>query len=147
MSAATSSPAGAEPLGVRFLLDTDIVSVHIRASPPALLRRLHRLPASSVALSVVTEMEVRYGLARSPGHRLAPLIEQFLEAATILPLTSEVARRYAGVRAGLEAKGTPIGPLNTMIAAHALSIGAVLVTRNLREFRRVPALRCEDWTR
>ena len=103
--------------------------------------------ASEVALSVVTEMELRYGLARNPAPRIAPLVEEFMSGMVILPFTSEVARRYAIVRAELEAKGTPIGPLDTMIAAHALSIGATVVTSDLSEFKRVTGLRAVDWTR
>ena len=123
------------------------MSFHIRKSSAGLRRRLRRVDASAVALSVVTEMEIRYGLARNPGLRIADLIEAFLAGITILPLDSEVARRYAGVRADLEAKGTPIGPLDLMIGAHALSIGATLVTSNVKEFRRIRDLRVVDWSR
>jgi tRNA(fMet)-specific endonuclease VapC len=134
-------------LAIRYLLDTNVVSFHIRQSSPRLLRRLRRVPASAVALSVVTEMEIRFGLARNPRLRIAPLVEDFLAGMTILPLDSEVAAVYARIRAGLTAKGTPIGPLDTMIGAHALAIGATLVTNDAREFRRIPGLRVVDWTR
>ena len=66
---------------------------------------------------------------------------------TILPLSSDVAQRYAEIRAALDLKGTPIGPLDVMIAAHAVAVGAILITNDLAEFRRVPNLRAEDWTR
>lgn len=66
---------------------------------------------------------------------------------TILPLTSEVARSYGKTRAWLEARGTPIGPLDLMIASHALALGLTVITTDLGELRRVPGLRCEDWTR
>ena len=132
---------------VEYLLDTNTVAFHIRRSSPYLRRRLRRLPIERLALSVITEMEVRYGLARNPALRIAPLVETFLAGIAVLPLTSEVARAYARVRAGLERAGTPIGPLDLMIGAHALAIGATLVTNNLAEFRRIAGLRCEDWTR
>ena len=132
--------------GVRYLLDTNTVSFHIRKSSAALQRRLRATPAAAVALSVITEMEIRYGLAKNPALRVAPLIEEFLAGITILPLTSDVARRYGRVRAELEARGTPIGPLDLMIASHALAIGATLVTTDVREFHRVPGLRCVNWT-
>jgi tRNA(fMet)-specific endonuclease VapC len=134
-------------LAIRYLLDTNIVSFHIRESSAALRRRLSRVDASTVALSVVTEMEIRYGLARNPGLRSADLVEAFLAGITILPLDSEVASAYAQVRAHLESKGKPIGPLDLMIGAHALSIGATLVTGNVGEFRRIRGLRVVDWTR
>lgn len=133
-------------MAIRFLLDTNTVSFHIRRSSPALQRRIRRTPAAQVGLSVVTEMEIRYGLARNPRLRIAPLVEEFLEGIAVLPLTSDVARIYARVRADLEKRGTPIGPLDLMIAAHALALGATAVTTNLGEFRRVRGLRCQDWT-
>lgn len=134
-------------MALRFLLDTNIVSFHIRESSRPLQRRLKRIPASQVGLSVVTEMEIRYGLARNPTLRIAPLVEQFLDGITILPLTSDVARVYAAVRAALDVQGAPIGPLDLMIAAHALTAGVTLITNNTPEFIRVPGLRCKDWTR
>lgn len=134
-------------MAIRFLLDTNIVSFHIRESSPGLRRRLRRVDASAVALSVVTEMEIRYGLARNPGLRIADLIETFLSGITIVPLDSGVAHAYAKVRADLESRGTPIGPLDLMIGAHALSIGATLVTSNVKEFRRIRGLRVVDWSR
>ena len=134
-------------MAVRYLLDTNVVSFHIRGSSAALQGRLRRIKAASVALSVVTEMEIRFGLARNPGLRIAPLVEQFLDAMTILPLDSDVARAYARIRSELETEGRPIGPLDTMIAAHAISVGATLVTNDVREFRRVRGLRVADWTK
>ena len=133
-------------MAVRYLLDTNTVAFHIRASSPRLQKRLRATPAAGVALSVITEMEIRYGLARNPGLRIAPLVEAFLGGMTILPLSSVVAPIYGRIRSGLDALGKPIGPLDLMIAAHALSEGATLITNNLREFRRVAGLSCEDWT-
>lgn len=132
---------------IRYLLDTNTVSFHIRHSSAQLQRRLRAIPAANVALSVITEMEIRYGLARNPALRIAPSIEASLQGITILPLTSEAARHYARVRAELEALGTPIGPLDLLIASHAISLGATLITTDLGEFRRVTGLRCEDWTK
>ena len=134
-------------MAIHYLLDTNTVSFHIRRSSAALQRRLKATPAVSVALSVVTEMEIRYGLARNPALRIAPAIEEFLRGITILPLTSDAAAHYARSRAELDARGTPIGPLDLMIASHALALGITLITTDLSEFRRVPGLRCEDWTR
>jgi len=133
-------------VAARFLLDTNTVSFFIRGSSPSLTRRLRRTRAEDVALSVVTEMEIRYGLARNPGLRIGPLLEEFLGGMTILPLTSEAATHYARARADLEARGTPIGPLDLMIAAQGLALGATVVTTNLKGFRRVRGSRCEDWT-
>jgi tRNA(fMet)-specific endonuclease VapC len=112
-----------------------------------LQRRLRRVAAESVALSVVTEMEIRFGLARNPGLRIRPLVEEFLAGVNILPLDSAVAREYARIRADLEGQGRPIGPLDLMIAAHAAALGATLVTNDVREFERVRGLRVVDWTK
>jgi tRNA(fMet)-specific endonuclease VapC len=133
-------------MSVRYLLDTNTVSFHIRRSSVALDRRLRRTRAARVGLSVVTEMELRYGLARNPGLRIAPLVEEFLSGMTVLPLTSGVARVYGRIRAELDEAGTPIGPLDLMIASQALAARATLVTNNTKEFRRVRGLRCQDWT-
>lgn len=134
-------------MALGYLLATDTVSFLIRRPSPALERRFKRTPANQVALSVVTEMEIRFGLARNPGLRIAGLVESFLAGMTILPLTSDVAPVYARIRAALEAKGTPIGPHDLVIAAQAVTTRLTLVSRNLTEFRRVPGLRCLDWTR
>jgi tRNA(fMet)-specific endonuclease VapC len=134
-------------VAVRYLLDTNVVAFHIRGSSSALQSRLRQIPADTVALSVITEMEIRYGLARNPGLRAAPLIEELLAGLTILPVDSSVARTYGRVRAELEGKGTPIGPFDLVIGAHALTLGATLVTNNDREFRRIMGLKVVDWTR
>jgi tRNA(fMet)-specific endonuclease VapC len=134
-------------LAIRYLLDTNVVSFHIRESSVGLKRRLGRVRADQVALSVITEMEIRYGLAGNPKLRIAPLVEAFLAGITILPLETKVASACARIRAALEAKGTPIGPLDLMIGAHARAIGATLVTSNVREFRRISGLKVVDWTR
>lgn len=134
-------------MAVRYLLDTNTVAFHIRESSPALARRLRAIPASDAALSVITEMEIRFGLAKNPALKIRSAVEGFLEGMNILPLTSEATRHYARIRADLEARGTPIGPLDLLIAAHALALKATLITTDLTEFRRVPGLVCEDWTR
>src|SRR6266704_7200943 len=105
-------------MATRYLLDTNTVSFHIRQSSALLQRRLRAIPAASVALSVITEMEIRYGLARNPALKIGPSIEAFLQGISILPLTPEASRHYARIRADLDALGTPIGPLDLLIAAH-----------------------------
>lgn len=123
------------------------MSFHIRKSSAPLRRRLRRVQAERVGLSVITEMEIRYGLARNPRLRIADLVEEFLAGITILPVDSGVARTYVRVRADLTDRGTPIGPLDVMIGSHALALGAVLVTNNVKEFRRIEGLRVQDWSR
>jgi tRNA(fMet)-specific endonuclease VapC len=130
-----------------YLLDTNVVSLALRGLAPRVVSKLAGLRRSDVAVSVITEMELCYGLARRPSARTRDAVEGFLHAIPIAPLPDDIAPVYGEVRAELERKGRPIGALDTIIAAHALAIGAVLVTDNVREFRRVPRLTCENWIR
>jgi tRNA(fMet)-specific endonuclease VapC len=129
------------------LLDTNIASYIIKGSFPSVDRRLGKVPITDVFISSVTEAELRYGLARLPdASRLQSLVEDFLLTVTILPWESEAAKQYAWLRAGLEREGQPMGNLDMMIGAHALAVGAVLVT-NDRAFTRVKNLKVADWTK
>lgn len=129
----------------RFLLDTSAASFVIRGAHPALLERLQSHPVASIAISCVTEAELLYGLARKPGATaLAAAVSAFLRHVHALPWESEAAARYGTLRARLEAAGTPLGNLDTLIAAHALAVGATLVSHD-RAFRQVPDLVVEDW--
>jgi tRNA(fMet)-specific endonuclease VapC len=128
-----------------FLLDTNTASAIIRGSKPAVLQRLGSHPVHAVAISSVTEAELLYGLAKKPEATvLAAAVTSFLKHVQSLSWDSQVARRYGKLRAQLEAAGTPLGNLDTLIAAHALSLGATLVTHD-HAFRQVPGLRMEDW--
>jgi len=105
------------------------------------------VPVSEVGISVITEAELRFGVARLPqATRLAAVVEEFLLRVEVLPWTSEAARRHAHLRAALEQHGEPMGNLDLMIAAQALAEGLILVS-NDRVFRRVKGLKVEDWTR
>lgn len=132
---------------IRYMLDTNTISFHLRRSSAALQQKLHATPATEVALSVVTEMELRFGLARNPSLKIRPMVETLLAGISVLPLDSAVASAYGRVQSDLESRGVPIGPLDLMIASHALALDLVLVTNNLREMGRVDGLCCEDWTR
>jgi tRNA(fMet)-specific endonuclease VapC len=90
-------------------------------------------------------MELRFGLERTPNTRSAQAIEEFLDTIRIEHLPDDIAVEYGRVRAELEKRGRPIGALDTIIAAHAVAIRAVLVTNNGREFGRVKGLRWQDW--
>ena len=102
---------------------------------------------AQLAISAVTEGELRFGAARLPrAARLHSLIEEFLLRVAILPWDSDAARQYGQLRATLEREGQPIGNLDVMIAAHALAVNAVLVT-NDHAFVRIKKLKIEDWTK
>lgn len=130
-----------------YLLDTNIASYVIKGNIPQVRQRLLRVPIAEVSISVVTEAELRFGVARKPeAVRLKIAVEEFLLRVDVLPWDSEAAKHYAQVRSALERSGDPMGNLDIMIAAHALSTQAVLVT-NDRVFRRVKQLKIEDWTK
>jgi tRNA(fMet)-specific endonuclease VapC len=128
-----------------FLLDTDTCIYAMRQNESVLERLLSKSRAD-VAVSVITEGELRTGAAKSssPAKTLR-LLENFLRPLEIVEFTSADAASYANVRSKLERTGRPIGPLDTLIAAQAVRRKLVLVTNNEREFRRVAGLRVENW--
>lgn len=130
----------------RFLLDTNVVAGALRGDAPRAVARLARTPRDRVAISVVTAMELHYGIAKNPGFRSRAIVESFIRTVRVEPLPADVSETYGTLRATLARKGRPIGPLDTIIAAHAIYLGAVLVTNNAREFGRVEGLRCENWS-
>jgi tRNA(fMet)-specific endonuclease VapC len=129
-----------------YLLDTNIASHVIRGDRVAITRRLAALPMDEIAISAVTEGELLYGLAkRSYPAGLTERVRQFLLRVDVLPWDHDVTRTYADLRAGCEAKGISLAPLDMMIAAQAVAADAVLVT-NDKAFLRVPKpLRAENW--
>jgi tRNA(fMet)-specific endonuclease VapC len=129
-----------------YLLDTNIVSFMLRGRAPAAVSRLGAVKRDRVGISIITAMEFGFGVAKNPTPKLKHVVWEFLDTMPIVPLDAAIVSVYGEARNGLEAKGTPLGPLDTIIAAHALALGATLVTNNTREFRRVKGLRCEDWS-
>ncbi|HVO61316.1 MAG TPA: type II toxin-antitoxin system VapC family toxin [Terriglobales bacterium] len=128
------------------LLDTNTASYVIKGHPARVRERLLKTPMADVAISVVTEAELRFGVERRPElPRLRVAVEEFLLRLEILPWDSEAARHYARIRTEVERKGTPMGNLDMMIAAQALASGATLVSSD-RVFQRVKGLKVEDWT-
>jgi tRNA(fMet)-specific endonuclease VapC len=131
---------------MRFMVDTDTCIALIKRKPAKILDKLTSHAPGDVGLSTVTLAELRYGVAKSAQKETnARALDAFLLPLEIADFDETAADAYGEVRAALENAGTPIGPLDTQIGAHALSLGAVLVTHNKREFRRVPSLAVEDW--
>ena len=129
----------------RYLLDTNTVSYAIKGTVHRVRERLQKAPVSDVAISVITEAELRFGIAKYPAAtRLKVIVEEFLSLVDIRPWDSDAARRYATLRAIVEREGRPIGNLDVMIAAHTMALGAVLVSGD-RVFRRIKGLLIEDW--
>ena len=132
---------------MKFLLDTD-TCIYALKQERGVLERLLAHARADVAISVITEAELRTGAAKSsaPG-KTARLVENFLRPLTVVEFTSSDAAAYAHVRAKLERAGTPIGPLDTLIAAQAVARELKLVSNNEREFGRVSGLAIENWVR
>lgn len=129
----------------RFLLDTDTCIYIINRQPEAVFKHLAGLQAGEVAISSITGGELYYGVAKSGSERNLWALEKFLAPLEALPFDEAAMRQYGTLRARLERKGTPIGSLDMLIAAHALALDVALVTNNQREFKRVPGLRLENW--
>lgn len=128
------------------MLDTDTCIDVMRGRAEPVLRTLDSHAPEEVGISSIVFAELHTGVCKSsnPGRNLE-LLTDFCTPLTIASFDSLAAERYGIIREHLERVGTPIGPLDTLIAAHALSVGAILVTRNEQEFRRVPGLKVENW--
>ncbi len=127
------------------MLDTNIVSALAKAPQGPLAEHIARIGSDAVCVSIITAAELRYGCIKKGSSRLTAQIDAILEGVQILALDLPADAEYGAIRCGLEAAGHPIGPNDLLIAAHAQAAGAVLVTANAREFRRVPGLRVENW--
>ena len=128
-----------------ILLDTNICIHVINAKPPAVLERFRKYRLGEIGLCSVVAAELAYGVAQSGSARNREALEMFLAPLIILPFDVAALWAYGDLRAELERKGTPIGALDTMIAAHALNQKSILITNNSREFARVPGLALENW--
>ncbi|MGA1411034.1 MAG: type II toxin-antitoxin system tRNA(fMet)-specific endonuclease VapC [Prochlorotrichaceae cyanobacterium] len=129
-----------------FLLDTNICIYIIKEKPRQVLEKFEQIDPSALGISVITLAELEYGAAKSANpSKNYQVIEDFVTYLDVFNWDVRVSRIYAEVRADLEQKGTPIGLLDTQIAAHCLSLDRVLVTNNGREFERIPDLKLENW--
>lgn len=129
-----------------YMLDTNICIYAIKRRPANVLRRVRENIAQGLCVSAITLGELRHGVEKSacPAKNERALL-QFLSILEILPFDAAAASEYGRICAFLQKRGTPIGPFDTLIAAHAKSTGMTLVTNNVREFMRVPDLSVENW--
>jgi tRNA(fMet)-specific endonuclease VapC len=132
-------------VGLLYLLDTNIISDLIRHPRGVIAERITSTGEDTVCTSVIVAGELRFGAQKRGSPRLSAQVEAILSALTVLPYEEPADWRYADIRAHLERLGTPIGPNDLLIAAHALSLGMTMVTTNVREFERVPGLPVENW--
>lgn len=133
---------------MNYLLDTNICVDIIRKKPPAAVKRVRSKQPGEIAISTITLAELEYGIARSrhPDRNRIALLE-FLIPFAILDFDQSACHDYGRIRASLEAKGRPIGPMDLLLAAQAKSRDLILVTNNEKEFKRIDGLRIENWTR
>lgn len=127
------------------MLDTNICIYVIKGADEVLRQRLqsHR---DDVCISAISRAELEYGVAKSSRKEAnRRMLDAFLEDLPVLPFENEPARAFGDINVGLFAVGTPIGPLDLLIAVHARALGLTLVTNNRREFDRVPGLSVENW--
>jgi len=131
---------------VRILLNTDVCIYLIKRKSVEILGRLADYEVGEVGLSSITVGELSFGVAESQQvDRNREALQQFLLSFTVAPFDQPAAAAYGHVRADLERAGCPIGPLDTLIGAHALALGVALATNNVREFSRIDGLVVEGW--
>jgi tRNA(fMet)-specific endonuclease VapC len=129
----------------RYMLDTNTVS-HLVKSHPSVSARITEVPMNELCISAITGGELMFGLAKVPdAKRLQRVVTELLRRLDVLPWNEAVMVRYGSVRAGMEKQGMMLGPLDMLIAAHALETASILVT-NDAAFARVEGLTVEDWT-
>jgi tRNA(fMet)-specific endonuclease VapC len=132
-------------MSYQYLLDTNILSDLVRYPQGRVFQCIAAVGEDSVCTSIVVAYELRFGAAKSGSSRLIQQLERILEIFPVFPLEPPIDRHYATFRTHLEQAGTPIGPNDLLIAAHALALELTLVTANTREFERVPALSLDNW--
>ena len=131
---------------IRYMLDTDICSYVIRERPLEVYEKFKKVKVNQLCISVVTYAELIYGVEHSSSREInRPIIDDFVRHLDIITWDMEAAEHYGKIRAFLRAKGSIIGSMDMMIAAHARSQNMTLITNNDKHFKRVPKLRIENW--
>ena len=132
---------------MKYLLDTNICIYIINEKPKKVLRKFEQCPVHEFAISSITHAELQFGVEKSKNKHLNQnALDEFLLPLTILPFHGKnLVVCYGEIRAFLESKGKTIGPLDTLIAAHALSLDLTIISNNIKEFSRIRNLKCENW--
>lgn len=128
-----------------YLLDTNIISALVRNPQGVVFDKLREHADSTICTSIIVASEIEFGLQKGVSGKLREQVLKIMASLTILPLEEPAQQHYGQIRAYLHHIGQPIGPNDLYIAAHARSLGMVLVTDNIREFSRVPDLAVENW--
>ena len=133
---------------IKYMFDTNICIYIIKQKPQKVLKRFRKVQVSEIGISSITLSELEYGVMKSTKpvqNRLA--LAQFTAPIEIAAYDDVAAQHYGIIRAHLERQGTPIGSLDMLIAAHALSLNSVLITNNESEFKRISNLKIENWVK
>jgi tRNA(fMet)-specific endonuclease VapC len=133
---------------MKYMLDTNICIYIIKQKPQAVIERFVQTEISQIGISSITLSKLLFGVSKSskPDQNKIALA-QFIAPLEIMPYDDQAALCYGDLRACLEKQGQPIGSLDMLIAAHALSINSTLVTNNEKEFIRIPDLKIENWVK
>lgn len=132
-------------MALTHLLDTNTCIYIINRRPPQVAEKFSEFPPDAIGLSAITLAELRYGVEKSGSKRNAEVLEAFIAPLEVVAFEPAVTLTYARIRSELEKRGMPIGAMDLLIAAHALSLGLTLVTHNSKEFDRVEGLKVENW--
>jgi len=133
---------------MKYLIDTNICIYIINKRPAAVIEKFKQFELGEIGISTITVSELQYGVAKSTYRKKNEVrLEEFLAPLEILTYDQTAARVYGDIRFQLEKRGRPIGPLDLLIAAHAISQNLVLITNNDKEFKRIEKLKIENWTK
>ncbi len=133
---------------MKYLIDTNICIYIINKRPAAVIKKFKQFELGEIGISTITVSELQYGVAKSTYRKKNEVrLEEFLAPLEILTYDQTAARVYGDIRFQLEKRGRPIGPLDLLIAAHAISQDLVLITNNDKEFKRIKKLQIENWTK
>ena len=131
---------------MKYLLDTNVWIDYLTGRYPTVVKRIQQSPPDDLCLSSVAMAELRYGAEKSRRKKFNhALLETLAREVRCVDFDLDGARTYGELRTAVEKRGTPLGPYDMMIAAHALSLGLIVVTDNEREFRHVKSLQVENW--
>lgn len=132
---------------MKYLIDTNICIYIMNQRPPALIQKFKDTEIGQIGISAITVSELSYGVAKSKFQKQnSKRLEEFLIPFEILPYDENASTCYGEIRSQLESRGNIIGPLDLLIAAHALSRNLILVTNNEKEFKRIESLNIENWS-
>ena len=129
-----------------YLLDTNVLSDLVRRPHGVITRRISLEGEDNVCTSIIVASELRFGARKRGSEQLTRQLDLVLSAIQVMPFEAPADRLYGKIRVDLEKRGSPIGPNDMFIAAQALALDCTLVTRNVREFSRVPGLKVDDWS-